>query len=54
MQSLATQVRKQLNASRTKGEPVQGFNFSTTTMLNRYLQVWKPLYPTWKGEKKEL
>ncbi|KAK7352338.1 hypothetical protein VNO80_17758 [Phaseolus coccineus] len=37
--SLATQVRKQLNASRTKGEPVQGFNFSTTTMLNRYLQA---------------
>ncbi|XP_027904080.1 glucose-6-phosphate isomerase, cytosolic [Vigna unguiculata] len=37
--SLATQVRKQLNASRTKGEPVQGFNFSTTKMLNRYLQA---------------
>ncbi|BAT77772.1 Glucose-6-phosphate isomerase [Vigna angularis] len=37
--SLATQVRKQLNASRTKQEPVQGFNFSTTTMLNRYLQA---------------
>ncbi|XP_057449616.1 glucose-6-phosphate isomerase, cytosolic 1 [Lotus japonicus] len=37
--SLATQVRKQLNASRTKGEPVQGFNFSTTTVLTRYLQA---------------
>ncbi|KAK7409969.1 hypothetical protein VNO78_00417 [Psophocarpus tetragonolobus] len=37
--SLATQVRKQLNASRTKEEPVQGFNFSTTTMLTRYLQA---------------
>ncbi|KAL5144501.1 Glucose-6-phosphate isomerase, cytosolic [Glycine soja] len=37
--SLATQVRKQLNASRTKGEPIQGFNFSTTTMLTRYLQA---------------
>ncbi|KAJ9186596.1 hypothetical protein P3X46_002146 [Hevea brasiliensis] len=36
--SLATQVRKQLNASRTKGEPVEGFNFSTTTMLTRYLE----------------
>lgn len=43
IQSLATQVRKQLNASRTKGEPVQGFNFSTTTMLTRYLEVWKSL-----------
>ncbi|TKY50326.1 Glucose-6-phosphate isomerase, cytosolic 2 [Spatholobus suberectus] len=37
--SLATQVRKQLHASRTKGEPVQGFNFSTTAMLTRYLQA---------------
>ncbi|QCD94982.1 glucose-6-phosphate isomerase, cytosolic-like [Vigna unguiculata] len=37
--SLATQVRKQLNASRTKGEPVQGFNFSTTSMLTRYLKA---------------
>ncbi|XP_022894552.1 glucose-6-phosphate isomerase, cytosolic 2B isoform X3 [Olea europaea var. sylvestris] len=36
--SLATQVRKQLHASRKKGEPVEGFNFSTTTMLTRYLQ----------------
>lgn len=36
--SLATQVRKQLHASRTKGEPVEGFNFSTTTMLTRYLE----------------
>lgn len=41
MQSLATQVRKQLNASRTKGEPVEGFNFSTTTLLTRYLEVWQ-------------
>ncbi|KAI9119106.1 hypothetical protein K1719_009781 [Acacia pycnantha] len=37
--SLATQVRKQLNASRTKGEPVEGFNFSTTRMLTRYLKA---------------
>ncbi|KAK9667710.1 hypothetical protein RND81_13G006000 [Saponaria officinalis] len=37
--SLATQVRKQLHASRTKGEPINGFNFSTTTMLTKYLQA---------------
>ncbi|KAK7316381.1 hypothetical protein VNO77_35385 [Canavalia gladiata] len=37
--SLATQVRKQLNSSRTKGEPVQGFNFSTTALLTRYLKT---------------
>nr|AFK39110.1 unknown [Medicago truncatula] len=37
--SLATQVRKQLNAFRTKGEPIQGFNFSATTMITRYLQA---------------
>ncbi|CAI0436220.1 unnamed protein product, partial [Linum tenue] len=36
--SLATQVRKQLHASRTKKAPVQGFNSSTTTLLNKYLQ----------------
>jgi len=36
--SLATQVRKQLHASRKKGEPFEGFNFSTTTMLKRYLE----------------
>ncbi|KAF5468465.1 hypothetical protein F2P56_012614 [Juglans regia] len=37
--SLATQVRKQINASRSKGEPVEGFNFSTTTLLSRYLEA---------------
>ncbi|KAK7381336.1 hypothetical protein VNO78_33958 [Psophocarpus tetragonolobus] len=37
--SLASQVRKQLNASRTIGKPVQGFNFSTTAMLTRYLKA---------------
>ncbi|XP_019709566.1 glucose-6-phosphate isomerase, cytosolic 2B-like [Elaeis guineensis] len=37
--SLATQVRKQLNLSRTKGEPVVGFNFSTSTLLTRYLEA---------------
>ncbi|OVA18694.1 Phosphoglucose isomerase (PGI) [Macleaya cordata] len=37
--SLASQVRKQLNKSRTKGEPVEGFNYSTTTMLKKYLEA---------------
>ncbi|PKI45164.1 hypothetical protein CRG98_034468 [Punica granatum] len=37
--SLATQVRKQLHASRFKGESVEGFNFSTTTMLTKYLKA---------------
>ncbi|GER49630.1 glucose-6-phosphate isomerase [Striga asiatica] len=37
--SLATQVRKQLHASRKKGDPVEGFNFSTTTLLTRYLEA---------------
>ncbi|KAH9692933.1 glucose-6-phosphate isomerase [Citrus sinensis] len=36
--SLATQVRKQLHASRMKREPIEGFNFSTTTLLTRYLE----------------
>ncbi|CAO2827330.1 unnamed protein product [Amaranthus hypochondriacus] len=36
--SLATQVRKQFHASRTNGEAVKGFNFSTTTVLTKYLQ----------------
>ncbi|XP_073305184.1 glucose-6-phosphate isomerase, cytosolic-like [Primulina huaijiensis] len=37
--SLATQVRKQFHASRKKGEPIEGFNFSTTTLLTRYLEA---------------
>ncbi|KAH9758677.1 glucose-6-phosphate isomerase [Citrus sinensis] len=37
--SLATQVRKQLHASRMKREPIEGFNFSTTTLLTRYLEA---------------
>ncbi|XP_023002608.1 glucose-6-phosphate isomerase, cytosolic [Cucurbita maxima] len=37
--SLATQVRKQLNASRTKGESIEGFNHSTTTLMKRYLEA---------------
>ncbi|CAN1126923.1 Glucose-6-phosphate isomerase, cytosolic [Linum perenne] len=36
--SLATQVRKQLNASRTKKEAIQGFNSSTTALLDKYLK----------------
>jgi glucose-6-phosphate isomerase len=44
--SLATRVRTQMNAARTKGEPVQGFNYSTTTLLNRYLKgKTQLLYP---------
>ncbi|KAL6574311.1 hypothetical protein OROHE_001215 [Orobanche hederae] len=37
--SLATQVRKQLHVSRKKGESIEGFNFSTTTLLTRYLEA---------------
>ncbi|XP_020092208.1 glucose-6-phosphate isomerase, cytosolic [Ananas comosus] len=37
--SLATQVRKQLNLSRTQRKPVEGFNHSTTTLLTKYLEV---------------
>lgn len=37
--SLASQVRKQLNLSRTKGEPIKGFNFSTATLLTKYLEA---------------
>ncbi|XVF73718.1 hypothetical protein PTKIN_Ptkin13bG0005400 [Pterospermum kingtungense] len=37
--SLATQVRKQLHASRTKGEPVEGFDFGTTQLLTRYMEA---------------
>ncbi|KAM7273884.1 hypothetical protein ACFE04_028548 [Oxalis oulophora] len=36
---LATQVRKQLNASRTKGAAIEGFNPSSTMLLTRYLQA---------------
>ncbi|KAK6938797.1 Phosphoglucose isomerase (PGI), partial [Dillenia turbinata] len=35
--SLATQVKKQPCASRTKGEPIPAFPFSTLTLLKRYL-----------------
>ncbi|XP_004291883.1 PREDICTED: glucose-6-phosphate isomerase, cytosolic [Fragaria vesca subsp. vesca] len=37
--SLATQVRKQLHASRTEGKSVEGFNFSTKTLMTKYLEA---------------
>ncbi|XP_016492100.1 glucose-6-phosphate isomerase, cytosolic isoform X2 [Nicotiana tabacum] len=37
--SLASQVRKQLHASRKKGESVEGFNFSTKTLITTYLEA---------------
>lgn len=37
--SLGVQVRKQLHASRSKGEPVEGFNSSTKTLLTKYLEA---------------
>lgn len=43
MQSLATQVRKQLHASRVDKKPVQGFNFSTATLMSRFLEVFGSL-----------
>lgn len=43
---LASKVRVQMNASRTKGKAVEGFNYSTTTLLNRYLEgKTQLLYP---------
>jgi glucose-6-phosphate isomerase len=36
--SLAKQVRTQLTRSRKESAPVQGFNSSTTSLLNRYLE----------------
>ncbi|XP_009364475.2 glucose-6-phosphate isomerase, cytosolic 2B [Pyrus x bretschneideri] len=41
--SLASQVRKQLNASRTKGQPIEGFNYSTATLLTKYLEASKDI-----------
>ncbi|KAJ4966341.1 hypothetical protein NE237_018190 [Protea cynaroides] len=41
--SLASQVRKQLNASRTKGEAIEGFNFSTMALLTKYLEAKSPI-----------
>jgi hypothetical protein len=39
LQSLASQVRKQLHGSRMEGKPVEGFNSSTSSLLARYLAV---------------
>ncbi|THU52328.1 hypothetical protein C4D60_Mb10t02860 [Musa balbisiana] len=44
---LASQVRKQLHLSRTKREPVQGLNFSTTTLLTRYLEEEFLIFGYW-------
>eukprot|EP00252_Welwitschia_mirabilis_P028098 TRINITY_DN9983_c0_g1_i1.p1 TRINITY_DN9983_c0_g1~~TRINITY_DN9983_c0_g1_i1.p1 ORF type:complete len:567 (-),score=127.98 TRINITY_DN9983_c0_g1_i1:173-1873(-) len=41
--SLATRVRSQLNASRTNGKEVDGFNRSTTKLLNLYLKEKAPI-----------
>ncbi|CAI7925038.1 unnamed protein product, partial [Closterium sp. NIES-53] len=35
---LASRVRAQMNACRTKGQTIEGFNYSTTMLLNRYLE----------------
>nr|ABK00065.1 cytosolic glucose-6-phosphate isomerase [Marchantia polymorpha] len=44
--SLAGKVRTQMNAARTKTQPLSGFNYSTTTLLTRYLQgKTQLLYP---------
>ncbi|KAL2621066.1 hypothetical protein R1flu_001271 [Riccia fluitans] len=44
--SLAGKVRTQMNAARTKSKPLSGFNYSTTTLLTRYLQgKTQLLYP---------
>lgn len=39
VQSLASNVRKQISASRLQGKPVAGFNYSTSFLLNHYLKV---------------
>ena len=44
--ALAGQVRTQMNAARTQSKAVEGFNPSTTALLNRYLQgKTQLLYP---------
>lgn len=42
--SLASNVRKQISASRLQGKPVAGFNYSTFTLLNHYLKVNSDVY----------
>eukprot|EP01018_Ginkgo_biloba_P006685 Gb_18197 [translate_table: standard] len=41
--SLASRVRSQLNLSRTRGKPIEGFNYSTTTLMKRYLKEKSPI-----------
>eukprot|EP00245_Coleochaete_scutata_P004800 TRINITY_DN177_c0_g5_i1.p1 TRINITY_DN177_c0_g5~~TRINITY_DN177_c0_g5_i1.p1 ORF type:complete len:573 (-),score=108.68 TRINITY_DN177_c0_g5_i1:883-2601(-) len=38
---LATKVRKQLSATRSSAAAVSGFNFSTTTLLNKFINASK-------------
>ncbi|XP_024399239.1 glucose-6-phosphate isomerase, cytosolic isoform X2 [Physcomitrium patens] len=42
--SLASRVRTQLNASRTRDAPLQGFNYSTTYLLTHYLKGKTPVH----------
>ncbi|XP_024528402.1 glucose-6-phosphate isomerase, cytosolic [Selaginella moellendorffii] len=42
--SLAGKVRNQMHLWRTKGKVVEGFNYSTTTLLNRYLKGKAQIY----------
>eukprot|EP00271_Cylindrocystis_brebissonii_P011937 TRINITY_DN29970_c0_g1_i1.p1 TRINITY_DN29970_c0_g1~~TRINITY_DN29970_c0_g1_i1.p1 ORF type:complete len:657 (-),score=117.64 TRINITY_DN29970_c0_g1_i1:549-2303(-) len=43
---LASKVRTQMNSARSKSKPVEGFNYSTTYLLNRYLKgKTQLLYP---------
>ncbi|GLJ14646.1 hypothetical protein SUGI_0236940 [Cryptomeria japonica] len=41
--SLASRVRTQLNLARTQGKAVEGFNHSTTALINRYLKEKSPI-----------
>jgi len=47
--SLASRVRSQLNASRTQGAPVEGFNYSTTRVLKHYLKGKTPVSQSSSG-----
>ena len=46
---LADKVRKQLVASRKKGEDVQGFNPSTQQLLSRYVGKQSKLLRWWSA-----
>jgi glucose-6-phosphate isomerase len=47
--SLASRVRSQLNAARTQNAPVEGFNYSTTFLLKRYLKGKTPVKGSHSG-----